>query len=83
MTTQFAHYTSAKVKIEVVEGQEVERRLEFSFNGLDYIFVFNPSTDDPAGGATLTYVGDQERGRLAPSRHAHDEVWAIANQIAY
>lgn len=84
MTTQFTHYTFAGVQIEEIDGQEIERRLEFSKDGLDYSFVFSPSSDPVEGGATLTYVGDVERGRLRPSEHAHPNAWLIANpQLAY
>jgi hypothetical protein len=84
MSIQFADYTLASIQIEKVDGQEVERRLDFSLNSLDYSFVFNPPSDPIEGGATLVYVGDIERGRLAPSKYADGRAWQIANaQLAY
>lgn len=79
MTTQFPNHTKAMVQIEDVDGQEVERRLEFEFKGLDYIFVFCPPCDNSQEGATLTYVGDEERGRLSPRKYANKLAWEIAN----
>jgi hypothetical protein len=78
MTTEFPNFAKAKVEVEEVDGQIVEKRLEFSLDGLDYIFVFSPPSEDPEGGPTLTYVGDNERGRLAPSTQADKRAWPIA-----
>lgn len=83
MSTQFTNYTFASIQVEIVDGQEVERRLNFELNGLDYSFVFCPPSDPVEGGATLTYVGDEERGRLSPSQYAEDGAWTIANQLVY
>jgi hypothetical protein len=84
MTTQFELYATATIQIEKVDGQEVERRLDFSLNGLDYCFTFSPPSDPVEGGATLTYVGNEEKGRLAPSKHAEPLAWTIANgQLVY
>ncbi len=83
MSTQFENHTTASVTNEEVDGQEVERRLEFSLKGLDYIFVFAPPTDDPKEGATLTYVGDEERGRLSPDKYADERAWHIASRMCY
>jgi hypothetical protein len=78
MTVEFPHHTVAIMTSEEVEGQEVERRLSFSLRELDYTFIFSPPSDDPREGATLTYVGDKERGRLVPSKYAEAESWKIA-----
>ena len=77
---QFPHHTEAEV-VEWAEedGYVVEKRISFSFKNLDYIFSFRPPSDDPTEGATLTYVGDQKRGRLTPSEFAHPRAWEIAN----
>ncbi len=84
MTIQFTDYASANIQIEVADGQEVERRFDFSLDGLDYSFVFCPPSDSVEGGATLTYVGDEERGRLAPSKYADHKAWVVADaQLAY
>jgi hypothetical protein len=79
MTTQFTDYTFATIQIEEVDGQETERRLEFSLNGLDYSFVFYPLSDSVESGATLTYVGNVEEGRLSPTEYAEEGAWIIAN----
>lgn len=79
MTVQFKDHADALPEIEEVDGQVVEKRFNFSLEELDYMFVFSPPSDDPAGGATLTYVGDNERGRLTPSKYAIEKAWSIAN----
>jgi hypothetical protein len=83
MATQYQDHTAATMTSEEVDGQEVERRLQFSLNELDYEFVFSPPTDDPREGATLTYVGDIERGRLSPDNYADDRAWHVASRMCY
>jgi hypothetical protein len=83
MAVKFENHTVATMTEEEVDGQVVERRLQFSLDGLDYEFVFRPPTDPPAEGATLVYVGDQERGRLSPSEYADDRAWHVASRMCY
>jgi len=79
MTVQFPNSTIAIVEIEEDElGQIAKKRIRFSFNELDYIFEFSPISDDLEEGATLTYVGDEERGRLSPSQYADQMAWDVA-----
>jgi hypothetical protein len=79
MSTEFPNHTIASPSTEEVDGNVVEKRIDFELSGLDYSFVFSPPAEDPAGGATLTYVGDVERGRLTPSKFAIVQAWIIAN----
>ena len=58
-----------------------ERYTKFELNGLDYRFAFDPTTDDPKEGATLTSVASKGGQSLAPSKFAEDEAWPIANRF--
>jgi len=68
---------AVEVKVDDLNG---EKTVEFNFNGLDYSFVFNPNTDAPKEGATLTYCGNKT-GRISPKENAQKGVWAIANEM--
>ena len=57
-----------------------EKYTEFEFNKLIYRFAFDPLTDDPKEGATLTSVSTKDGQSLAPSEFAEDESWVIANK---
>lgn len=57
-----------------------ERYVTFELNGLNYRFAFDPLTDDPEDGATLTSVSKDGQS-LAPSKFAEDEAWPIANRL--
>ena len=56
-----------------------EKYVNFEYKGLRYRFAFDPQTDDPEEGPTLTAVCDSDGASLAPSEFAHDEAWAIAS----
>jgi len=75
MSTQFPNYKVATAETDDLNGK---KRISFEYKGLDYIFNFDPDIDDTPGGATLSYVGDNERGRLSPREYAADEAWPIA-----
>ena len=49
-------------------------------NGKTHHFVFDPETDDPSEGATLTLVADKNGKRLPPSVHAEARAWQEANE---
>jgi hypothetical protein len=78
MTTQFLPAAKAAVLIEEFQGQVVEKRINFSWKSLDYSFSFKPPSETKEDGPTLTYVGNQESGRLSPSEYAEEEAWIIA-----
>ena len=57
-----------------------ERHTNFEFNGLNYRFAFDPQTDDPKEGPTLTSVSKNGQS-LAPSQFAEDKAWEIAENL--
>lgn len=74
----YADYVAPQEAHNARRGErETNLTTEFTHNGLDYRFVFDPRTDDPNEGAILTFVG---RGgeRLSPHEYAEPEAWDIA-----
>ncbi len=57
-----------------------EKYVNFEYKGLGYRFAFDPQTDDPEEGPTLTSVCDSNGKSLAPSKFADDEAWEIASK---
>ena len=52
---------------------------EFEMKGKLYSFAFDPDTDDPAEGATLTYVSDAATGSRLNPKEADSHAWTVAN----
>ncbi len=56
-------------------------KFEVEVNGKVHRFMFAPSTDDPAEGATLVgvrYAGSVDVHQLSPSKHAEPAAWDAA-----
>ena len=54
---------------------------EVTINGKVHRFMFDPSTDDPAEGATLVgvrYAESVDVHQLSPSKHAEPAAWDAA-----